>query len=160
MNNKSNYGGNLNSASSRQGDGKGTFYNKGNLTELEVIRLMRDGNLRLMDEPATVNLASQLIASPDSYLTELFALRVHEAAAEAMISDDVFRENYPVKQSIPIQPYMVICGVMPTGDPIVLNPNRLFCNMGVFGRTGSGKTSWLYLLIKQILNSDFNDDNK
>ena len=136
-------------------------FNESNLSAIEIIKLMKNGKLRLMDDPNTVNIASHLAINPDDiYLNELFMLKVNEALAEAMISDDEFRENYPPAHSIMIQPDMLICGVMPTGDPIVMRRDRLFCNVGVFGRTGSGKTSWIYLLIKQLLIKGFIDETR
>jgi len=111
--------------------------------------------LRLADNPSNLNIAYNTIVMPDSYMEELFKIVIDKAAAEAMLSDDEFLENYPPKKAIVPTPATICCGLMPTGDPIVFDPKKLYCNLGVFGRPGSGKTSWLYLLIRQILEKGF-----
>jgi len=128
-----------------------------NLTPEQVAELMlKRPELRLADNPANVQLAQLLIATPeDQHLQELFQLIARDGLGKAIADEDEFLGNYPPKGSVVTTPELICCGHMPTGDPIVLEPERLFCNLGVFGRTGSGKTSWLYFLIKQILKTGF-----
>ena len=130
-----------------------TYGSKGcrDWTSLEIMEVVKDDKLRLSDNPDTINLAGQLLNTPDVYLNELFTLTVNQEIAKATMDDDGFRENYPPAGSVQMTAGCIICGLMPTDDPVVLIPDRLFCNMGVFGRTGSGKSSWIYLLIKQLL---------
>lgn len=125
------------------------------LTPEQVARLMlKCPELRLSDNPANIEIAQLLTGMPeDPYMQELFQLIERDGIANTIAADDTFLGNYPSGRVI-VTPDMVVCGVMPTGDPIVFEYNRLFCNMGVFGRTGSGKTSWLYLLLKQLLKRD------
>lgn len=133
---------------------------KRNWTAIEVLELVKNDKLRLSDNAGTLNLAYQLAMTPDEYLNDLFTHTVNEEVAKMVMCDDSFRENYPVAGSVQVTPDAIICGLMPTGDPVILNPDRLFCNMGVFGRPGSGKTSWLYLLIMQLLIKGPINDNR
>ncbi len=114
--------------------------------------ILKRPELRLADNTATVQLAQLVMATPeDPHAQELFQLIVRDSLGKAIVAEDEFLGNYPPKGSILYTNDFISLGTMPTGDPIVFERNRLFCNMGVFGRTGSGKTSWLYLLVKQIL---------
>jgi len=144
----------------KKGDGNYSFKNlqqSYDLTPEQVAELMLNRpELRLQDHPANIELAQILTATKeDSSIQELFQLVYHDGLGRAIVTQDEFLGSYPAKGSVVATPDMICCGHMPTGDGIFFNHNRLFCNLGVFGRTGSGKTSWLYPLIKQILKTGF-----
>jgi hypothetical protein len=93
----------------------------------------------------------------DPDLEEVFGLIVDKQTVEAMLATatDPYYMNYPAIGSIPSHSNDIICGHMPTGEPITLDPFRSFCNIGVFGRTGSSKTSWLSPVLLQFVGKGF-----
>ena len=126
------------------------------LTSAEILNLVQNSQLRFADNPVNLELAYLTsLMSEDDYLQDLFRHAVDEQIGQAMLAGDEFRDAYPPAGSVSVTVDMICAGLMPTGDPIVFDGTRLFCNFGLFGRTGSGKTSWLYLIVKQLLTRDF-----
>ena len=147
---KKGWGGKTGSQSTTSG-----FVNKQTITPAQIIQLVKDGKLRFADNPSNLNIAYHTIMMPDEYMEDLFNIVIDKAAAEAMVSDDEFLENYPPVGSIALTPADIFCGFMPTGDPIVFTDTRLFCNIGGFGRTGASKTCWNYMVIRQLVKRGF-----
>ncbi len=124
----------------------------------KILEMMLRPDLRLYDNPANMQLAYWLAMSEkDPDLEEIFKLVIDKQSAQSIIAinSDPWWPNYPASGSIACGPNDIICGFMPNGDPITLGQLRTFCNIGVFGRTGSSKTTWLFFVILQLIRKGF-----
>jgi hypothetical protein len=120
--------------------------------QIQAFLLNKD--MRLGDNPRDVRLAQLAANLPeDAVLQDLLGLVIDKKTTEAItaINSDPWWPNYPALGSIHPKPDDIIVGVMPNGDLITLGQLRMFCNIGVFGRTGSSKTSWINCIMKDLI---------
>jgi hypothetical protein len=114
--------------------------------------------LRIADNLENLRLAYMLaISENDPDLEELFGLVLDKQQTQAMLgaATDPYYMNYPALGSTPFKSNDIVCGLMPTGEAISFDPFRIFSNIGVFGRTGSSKTSWLFPVVIQLVRKGF-----
>ncbi len=146
------------SADSRKRRRAAGLYGERLFPNVRFLEMALRPDLRLADNPANLRLAYLLaIGEDDPDLEELFGLVVDKQTSQAVLgtATDKFWANYPALGSVPCTPNDIICGFMPSGEAITFDPFRTFCNIGVFGRTGSTKTSWLYPVILQLVRKGF-----
>lgn len=128
------------------------------LSPKQILELMQRKELRFADNPKYVELAYLATVIPeDAALQEILGMVIDKQEIQGIIGTAInpFWMNYPAVGSIPSKPNDINCGLMPTGDDIILDPFRTFCNIGVFGRTGSSKTSWVGTVLRQLVKKDF-----
>lgn len=111
--------------------------------------ILKRPELRLADNPATVQLAQLVMSTPeDPHAQELFQLIVRDSLGKAIVAEDEFLGNYPPKGRIVYPKDFCALGTMPTGDPVGLTISQLTGNVLVIGRTKSAKTSLLSALLR------------
>lgn len=123
------------------------------LSPEDIFSLTRQPELRWQDIPHGDSLAEQLMLNPgDAALAEVFELAVRQQAGQAMLAGDLFIGNYPSHGQIPplLTGRIPFCA-MPRGGVLSVSVQDATRNILVVGPTGSGKTSWLRLLVASLL---------
>jgi hypothetical protein len=146
---------------------KGNFQNdiagsaskgKRQLSPQQILELLQQKELRLSDNPKYISLANLASVLPeDAALQDILGMVINKQNILAMLgtATDPFYMNYPALGSTQSNPNGIICGFMPTGEAITLDPFRTSCNIGVLGRTGSSKTSWIVYVVRQLIRIGF-----
>ena len=108
----------------------------------QIRRILLDPKTRAGDNPTLYRIGCWLIRNPDDqHLQDLFGHLLSKQNERFVISGDVFWPNYPAAGSIVLGHGMTQFAYMPTGDPVAFTDDRIFCGIGVFGRTGGSKSS-------------------
>jgi hypothetical protein len=111
-------------------------------TPEQIRRILLDPKTRAGDNPTLYRIGCRLIRNPDdSELQDLFGYLLNKQNERFVISGDVFWPNYPIAGTIVLGRGMTQFAYMPTGDPVAFTDDRIFCGIGVFGRTGGSKSS-------------------
>lgn len=124
------------------------------LTPEEVQRALQEPVLRLQDSPGLVVLGYRIIAQPAHAQAQFHFCRcLLERRYHAVAAADPYWSNYPARFH-PRPREMIEVAVMPTGAPMGYAKEDVFCSVGVFGSTRSGKTEFLKPQIVQLVRFD------
>jgi len=118
--------------------------------------LSKHPELRLEDDPSVLQLLQMVLADPeDADAQEMLALIIDEKRREAISSGDVFWGNYPPAGSTQYPEDFIGIGMMPTNEPVGVVLSQLQRNTLLVGPTGSGKTTFLKVLLcnRKLLSS-------
>jgi len=135
----------------------GSLLTNRNLSPEQIADLMLNRpELRLRDNAGNEGLAYILAGIPeDPYLQDLFQLVTHDSIGKAIVADDEFIGSYPPQGSLSYPSDFRKLATMPTGDPTGIADSQVTGNVGLLGRTKSGKTSCLiqWLSCREFLES-------
>ncbi|SRR6266540_3915866 len=127
-----------------------------NENPLQVYQLTRDPKLRWQDVPGGELLLANYLADPSQEeIKELLLLKIQEQQAKATLKYDPFLQNYMPENYKSQTSNQIPFALLPNGRVLTVSINTLNRNLLVTGSAGSGKSSYLRLLVLSLLEYEY-----
>jgi hypothetical protein len=119
---------------------------------LSIYKLTRDPKLRWQDVAGGETLLVNYLADPSNEeIKELLLLKIEEQQTKAVLKGDPFLQNYMPENYKPPTANKIPFAVLPDGRVLTVSIKTLNRNLLLVGSTGSGKSSYLRLMILSLL---------
>ncbi|KXB07621.1 hypothetical protein AKJ51_00705 [candidate division MSBL1 archaeon SCGC-AAA382A20] len=122
------------------------------LSPPQIEKHLSEDRLRFGDNPSEEGLLREVAQIPeDMHLQEMAQLVLNDRMAQSAVDEDPYRGNYPGPGEMEAPEDFCRIGTMGNGVPLGFSASTAIENIGIFGRSGAGKTCLVKVIVALLV---------